>query len=149
MRAIYHFVVSVELSSSRSQSSEYSIHMASENPVWKQAVAKEFLTPEGCYILETYNQPGDELMSIARARVKQGVTTAWHALDGIVERYIIAEGSGRVEVGNLPASDVAAGDVVIIPSGVRQRITNTGNEDLIFYCVCTPRFQQSAYRSIG
>jgi len=122
--------------------------MPSESAVWKQTVAKEFLTPEGCYIVETYNQPEDGLMSIARARVKQGVTTAWHSLDGIVERYIIAEGSGRVEVGNLPASDVAAGDVVIIPSGVRQRITNTGDSDLIFYCVCTPRFQPPAYRSI-
>ena len=124
------------------------MHRSSEKAVWKQAISGEFLTPEGCYILETYNQPGDELMSIARARVRQGVRTAWHVLDGIVERYIVAEGSGRVEVGDLPPSDVASGDVVIIPPGVRQRITNTGSGDLIFYCVCTPRFQSSAYRTI-
>ena len=120
--------------------------MSAKATVWKQRVSREFLTAEGCYILETYNQSGDESMSIARARVSQGVSTAWHALDGTVERYIIAEGEGRVEVGDFPPSDVAPGDVVIIPAGVRQRITNTGNCDLIFYCVCTPRFQTAAYR---
>ena len=122
--------------------------MPAEGTVWKQTLESEFLTPEGCYILETYNQAGDDSISIARARVGQGVTTAWHVVEGTVERYIIAEGRGRVEVGESPASDVAAGDIVIIPAGVRQRITNTGNGDLIFYCVCTPRFQTAAYRSL-
>ena len=120
----------------------------SKTTVWKQEPAKEFLTAEGCYIIETYNQPADESMSIARARVSEGVRTAWHVLDGISERYVIAAGSGQVEVGDLPASEVAAGDVVIIPPGVRQRITNTGEGDLIFYCVCTPRFQAAAYRAL-
>ena len=124
-------------------------YMLAEGTVWKQAVAKEFLTAEGCYIFETYNQSTDDSMSIARARVGQGISTAWHALDGTMERYIIAEGNGRVEVGEFPASDVAPGDVVIIPAGVRQRITNTGNGDLIFYCICTPRFQAAAYRSLA
>jgi mannose-6-phosphate isomerase-like protein (cupin superfamily) len=122
--------------------------MPSEGTVWKQTLAKEFLTPEGCYILETYNQAADDSISIARVRVGQGVTTAWHAVEGTIERYVIAEGRGRVEVGESPASDVAAGDVVIISGGVRQRITNTGDGDLIFYCVCTPRFQTAAYRSL-
>ncbi len=122
--------------------------MPAEGTVWKQTLAREFLTPEGCYIIETYNQAADDSISIARARVGQGVTTAWHVVEGTIERYIIAEGRGRVEVGESPASDVAAGDVVIIPAGVRQRITNTGNGDLIFYCICTPRFQTTAYRSL-
>lgn len=120
----------------------------SKTTVWKQEPAKEFLTAEGCYIIETYNQPADESMSIARARVSEGVRTAWHVLDGITERYVIAAGSGQVEVGDLPASEVATGDVVIIPPGVRQRITNTGRGDLIFYCVCTPRFQTADYRAL-
>jgi mannose-6-phosphate isomerase-like protein (cupin superfamily) len=30
--------------------------------------------------------------------------------------------------------------VVVIPAGVRQRIENIGPGDLIFLCICTPRF---------
>jgi mannose-6-phosphate isomerase-like protein (cupin superfamily) len=116
--------------------------------LWNQDTTKEFSTPERCHIIETFNSPADESLSIARARVEPGVTTAWHRVEGTVERYIIAEGRGRVEVGDSAPTDVAAGDVVIIPAGVRQRITNTGDRDLIFYCVCTPRFRQSNYRSL-
>lgn len=116
--------------------------------VRKQELSKEFLTPERCHILETYNTATDESLSIARARVEPGVTTAWHVLEHTLERYIIAEGRGRVEIGDLPASDVGPGDVVMILPGTRQRIANTGTTDLIFYCVCTPRFQQSNYRPL-
>jgi mannose-6-phosphate isomerase-like protein (cupin superfamily) len=115
--------------------------------VWKQEVAQEFLTPERCYIVETYATDEDS-MSIARARVEPGVTTAWHLVEHTTERYIIAEGRGRVEVGDFPAVDVGPGDVVMIPSATRQRIANVGAVDLIFYCVCTPRFHSKNYRSL-
>jgi len=116
--------------------------------VRKQELSKEFLTPERCHILETYNTATDESLSIARARVEPGITTAWHVLEHTIERYIIAEGRGRVEIGDLLAADVGPGDVLVILPGTRQRIANTGTTDLIFYCVCTPRFQQSNYRSL-
>jgi len=61
---------------------------------------------------------------------------------------IIAEGHGRVEIGDLPAYDLGPGDIVVITPGTQQRITNAGTTDLIFYCVCTPRFQQSNYRAL-
>jgi mannose-6-phosphate isomerase-like protein (cupin superfamily) len=116
--------------------------------VRKQEVANEFLTPERCHILEAYNTAADESVSIARARVEPGVTSSWHLLEHTIERYIIVEGRGRVEIGDLPAAKVEPGDVVIIPAAIRQRITNTGTSDLIFYCVCSPRFQQSDYRAL-
>jgi mannose-6-phosphate isomerase-like protein (cupin superfamily) len=122
--------------------------MATPTCLWKQDLSKEFSTPERCSISETYNSSADDSLSIARARVQPGVTTAWHHVEGTVERYIIAEGHGRVEVGDFPASDVGPGDVVIIAAGVRQRITNVGDCDLIFYCVCTPRFRQQNYRAL-
>src|SRR5215472_3382331 len=115
--------------------------------LWKHDASKEFSTPERCHIIETFNSAADESLSIARARVEPGITTAWHHVESTVERYIIAEGRGRVEVGDFPPSNVSPGDVVIIPAGVRQRITNTGDQDLIFYCVCTPRFLQQNYRT--
>ena len=116
--------------------------------LWKHDASKEFSTPERCHIIETFNSGADESLSIARARVEPGVTTAWHKVEGTVERYIIAEGRGRVEVGDFPAEEVGPGDVVIIPAGVRQRITNIGHGDLVFYCVCTPRFQSHNYRTL-
>ena len=107
--------------------------------------SEEFPTPENCFILEVANDPGDPDVSIARARVLPGVTTVWHRVEGIDERYLIVRGQGRVEVGDLPPTTVSEGDVVRIPANTPQRITNVGHEDLIFYCVCTPRFVQSAW----
>ena len=114
----------------------------------KADAAKEFFTDERCWIFETWSSPDDPELSIARARVVPGVTTAWHALEGVAERYVIAEGTGRMEVGDLPPADVTPGDAVFIPPGVRQRITNTGAADLVFYCICTPRFTPACYRPL-
>ena len=109
------------------------------------SAAVEFETNERCHITEVANNPGDEFVSIARARVEPGVTTAWHKLERISERYIIVSGQGRVEVDDLEPTDVFPGDVVRIPADIAQRITNTGKGDLIFYAVCAPPFRQDAY----
>lgn len=101
--------------------------------------------PEGCFIRELANSADDPDCSIARARVAPGVTTRLHRLAGIVERYVMLEGRGRVEVGDLPPSDVGPGDVVLIPRDCPQRITNTGESNLVFLAVCTPRFRPDAY----
>ena len=107
--------------------------------------AEEFITDERCHIIEVANDSGDEQLSIAHARVEPGITTAWHCLQGISERYLIVAGQGQVEVGELAPTLVGPGDVVRIPAGVRQRITNTGDDQLIFYAMCTPRFTAAAY----
>lgn len=105
----------------------------------------EYETDERCHIIEVANDSGDEQLSIARARVDAGVTTAWHRLNGISERYIIVSGKGLVEVEDIEATRVEAGDVVRIPAGKAQRIANTGDEQLIFYAVCVPPFSEQAY----
>jgi len=105
----------------------------------------EYFFGEGCYITEWSNSPDDAKASIARARVLPGVRTRWHSLTGIVERYVMLEGEGEVEVDDLLPTRVAAGDVVVIPADVRQRIHNTGEVDLVFLAVCTPRFVVGAY----
>ena len=110
--------------------------------------AVEFATEERCHIVEIGNDAGDEQLSVARARVEPGVTTAWHSLRGISERYLIIAGQGLVEVGDLEPAPVGPGDLVRIPPDVRQRITNTGNEQLVFYALCTPRFNAGAYLSL-
>ena len=110
--------------------------------------ASEFMTPERCWILESWNDDNDPAVSIARARVDVGVTTQWHRLRGVDERYVIVEGSGEVDVGDMPPQIVGPGDVVIIPAGVAQRVHNTGEGDLMFYCVCSPRFEPGCYENL-
>jgi len=109
---------------------------------------KEFYTDEKCFITELSNTADDPDSSIARARVEPGVTTRWHHLKGITERYYIISGNGRVEVGDLTPQNVNAGDIVLIPPMCRQRITNIGTDDLIFLAICTPRFINEAYEDI-
>jgi mannose-6-phosphate isomerase-like protein (cupin superfamily) len=108
----------------------------------------EFMTPEGCWILESWNDEADPALSIARARVAPGVTTKLHRVRGLIERYLIISGSGLVTVGDLRAERVAAGDVVVIPAGVSQKIENDGKVDLVFYAICSPRFTVEAYEQL-
>jgi len=115
----------------------------------RQNPGDEFYTAEGCYIIELSNSPDDPEVSIARARLEPGVTTRWHRLDEIVERYVILAGRGRVEIGSLPPTNVSVGDVVLIPQMCRQRISNIGVEDLVFLAICTPRYSDAAYEDIN
>ena len=108
----------------------------------------EYYFAEGCFITELLNTADDPAVSVARARVEPGRTTRWHRLKNIVERYLVVEGHGRVEIGTAEPRDVGPGDAVLIPVGCRQRITNTGTADLVFLAVCTPRFVVSAYRDL-
>lgn len=108
----------------------------------------EFYTEEGCYINELVNDERDNNCSIARARVRPGVTTQLHSLDGTIERYVVLSGEGTVVVGANSPARVGTLDVVLIPAGVSQRITNTGKVDLVFLAICTPRFHQEVYRNL-
>jgi mannose-6-phosphate isomerase-like protein (cupin superfamily) len=105
---------------------------------------KECFTGEQCFITEMAGAGNDPSCSVARARVGPGRTTRRHRLRGVVERYIILEGEGNVEVNGEPAA-VSPLDVVLIPEGAAQRITNTGPGELIFLCICTPPFTADAY----
>ncbi|MFV1921442.1 MAG: cupin domain-containing protein [Methylotenera sp.] len=110
--------------------------------------SEEYLfTAEGCYITELSNIADDPEVSIARARVEPNVTTTWHRLNGVTERYCIISGEGVVEIGENPPKVVVSGDVVIIPPMTRQRISNTGKTDLIFLAICSPRFTPACYET--
>lgn len=116
--------------------------------IWRNNPDAEYFFPEGCFILEMSNSETDPDVSIARARVRPGVTTQWHRLTGVSERYVILEGHGRMETGDAEPSELGPGDVVHIPAGVSQRITNLSNSsDLIFLAICSPRFQAECYQS--
>jgi len=104
--------------------------------------SKETLTSERCFVAENYS--ADDI-SVAQARVKPGITTVSHHLEGVNEIYMIVSGEGQVDIGELPSTKVNAGDLVVIPAGTSQRISNIGENDLIVYCVCTPKFTSQSY----
>jgi mannose-6-phosphate isomerase-like protein (cupin superfamily) len=107
--------------------------------------SKEYYFNEGCHILELLNDPADQQVSIARARVEPGVTTKWHRLRGTTERYVLLQGRGMVSIDRGEPRHVGPGDVVLIPPMAEQRIANTGDGDLVFLAICTPRFEQANY----
>ena len=106
----------------------------------------EIKTPEHCSIAENWSS---EKVSIAQARVKPGITTLAHHLEGVDEIYLITKGKAQVDVGDITPIPLTAGDTVFIPAGTSQRITNVGKTDLVFYCICTPRFTEDCYRFDG
>jgi len=114
----------------------------------RNGTASEYYFEERCHITEWWNSPDDENASIARARVEPGVSTRLHRLRGVTERYVIVQGQGLVEVGKLNPEPLVTGDVAVIPPDTPQRITNTGNSDLIFLAICTPRFTRDKYEDI-
>lgn len=108
---------------------------------------KEYYLAERCYINELANTEQDAELSIARVRVPAGTTTSWHKLNGITERYVIIEGHATVEIGTVK-QQVGPNDVIVIPPGCRQRITNKGEKDLVFLAICSPRFVHEAYQDL-
>jgi len=113
-----------------------------EPKIVKANSLNEFSTAERCFIAENYSS---NCISVARARVQPGVTTVAHHLKGVDEIYLVTSGRGKVNVGDLEPTEVGAGDVIVIPAGTSQRITNIGKADLVFYCICTPKFTANCY----
>ena len=109
-----------------------------------KASGGEFLTHERCHITELCNTRKLGAASLAIARVEAGVTTRLHSLRGVMETCIVMEGRGFMEVGG-DSFEIEPGDQVIIPAGVPQRVTALGDEQLRFYCLCTPRFHPECY----
>lgn len=119
--------------------------MDERTPANRKTVRERYFEPEGCWIGEWLNSAEDVAVSVAYVRVEPGRVTSWHRLRGIAERYLILSGRGRAETGDRPPREVGPGDVVAIPPDTPQRIANTGETNLVFLAVCTPRFRLKAY----
>ncbi len=117
--------------------------------LYRPTSLQPFYTEERCYIVEHMNTPQCEEVSLAECRVAPGVTTQLHSLS-VAERYVVQRGSGTMELsGDTSQPQVFAvqpGDSVLIPPDCAQRIKNTSAEELVFLCICTPRFRPQHYR---
>lgn len=110
---------------------------------------KQFSTEERCDINELLNHSSSPDCSIAQAIVAPGEITQLHAVSETIERYIILKGEGQVMVDHSEPEHVSYLDVVTIPAGTAQQIHNSGKSELIFLCICTPRFEQKNYQKLG
>jgi mannose-6-phosphate isomerase-like protein (cupin superfamily) len=108
---------------------------------------QEYPTAERVRILESWNTRQDPAVSVARARLAAGESSEVHWLEGVDERFVILSGRATLEAGDIADLAVAPGDVVFVPAGARQRFHNTGSEDLVFLCICTPRFTPGCYHA--
>lgn len=74
--------------------------------------------------------------SIAHAVVKPGKVTLLHRMK-TSEVYYILQGSGLMYIDD-ETEEVESGQAIYIPPSSKQRISNTGNQDLIFLCIADP-----------
>ncbi len=113
----------------------------------KPASTVEVWTGERCHITEFVNDPETPEVSVARCRVEPGITTQLHSLS-VIEWYIVESGHGEMRIGDEPPRRLVSGDTAMIPERIAQQITNSGSDDLVFLCVCVPRFTPDCYVSL-
>ncbi|MHA1237871.1 MAG: cupin domain-containing protein [Candidatus Odinarchaeia archaeon] len=103
---------------------------------------KPILSIDGAKVYEIINQQNisSEMLSIAYAVVKPREETKLHT-HNFMEVYLIVKGQGVMTL-NSETHIVSAGDAVIINPQVKHKIKNTKNENLEFYCVCSPAFSE-------
>lgn len=108
----------------------------------------EYYFDEGCYITEWWNEMPDPEVSVARARLPAGQRTRPHSLSNTQERYLVLQGEGLLFIGDQPGQVLRCNDAALIPAGEVQSIVATGDQDLVFLAICTPRFEQHNYRAL-
>jgi len=103
---------------------------------------KEIIAGDRSILRELFNPLKDDLnlrYSLAHSTIKSGQTTKNHKLK-VSEIYYIIQGRGMMYVED-ESREVKKGQVVYIPPNHSQKITNTGEEDLIFLCIVDPAWK--------
>lgn len=103
-----------------------------------------FITKDGSEIREllAYRNSVIRNQSLAEARLPVGASTQEHYHARTEEIYFITHGSGRMRIEN-ETRDVAAGDAIAIPPGLKHKLWNTGHEPLRLLCCCAPCYEHS------
>ena len=106
----------------------------------------EYITKDGSIIRELmhpdeHSGPGRNVknQSLAEATVLVGVATALHKHTLTEELYHITSGKGLMTL-DVKQFGVTVGDTICIPPGTAHCIENTGSQDLIILCCCSPPY---------
>ena len=88
-------------------------------------------------VLHPKNEALPITYSLAHASLEPGASSYPHLLENQNELYIFLSGSGKVFIGE-ESTEVAQGDITLVPAGQKQYVQNTGVEKLVFLCVVDP-----------
>ena len=101
-----------------------------------------FITKDTSEIREILSpsNSGVKRQSLAEARLLPGRSTEEHYHIRTEEIYYILSGQGEMIIDE-EKCEVKKYDGIAILPGARHKITNTGDEDLIFLCCCVPAYE--------
>jgi mannose-6-phosphate isomerase-like protein (cupin superfamily) len=102
---------------------------------------EKFTTKDGSAIREILAPANSSLraQSLAEATLRPGQSTEKHLHVKTEEVYYVLSGSGLMEMGE-EKRKVGPGDGIAIPPGSEHRLKNTGGENLVFLCCCSPAY---------
>jgi mannose-6-phosphate isomerase-like protein (cupin superfamily) len=86
--------------------------------------------------------------SIAHAIIPLGESTLPHLLKKSTELYYILEGSGEMHI-DKETTPVTPGQIILIPAHARQWIGNTGKDNLVFFCIVSPKWKAASEKLVA
>lgn len=103
-----------------------------------------FTTKDGSVIRELMHpdQHGNKNQSLAEAIVSAGQETRLHKHLLSEELYHITQGQGMMTLGE-QTFEVESGDTIEIAPGTAHKIVNTGKDDLVILCCCSPAYKDA------
>jgi len=103
--------------------------------------SEPYVTRDGSLIRELMHPSlhANRSQSLAEAIVAPGQQTAMHRHLQSEEIYYIQQGTGTMYVGD-ESRDVVVGDSIAIPAGTFHSILNTGQDNLVVLCACSPPY---------
>lgn len=107
----------------------------------RHADLRPYVTADGSTIRE-WAGPGYSPargLSLAEATVAPGADTVAHYHRDSEELYLVTAGQGRLRVGD-EERDIRPGDCAVIPAGTVHKLWNTGPDDLVVVCCCSPAY---------
>ena len=108
----------------------------------KYSESQAYTTKDGSLIRELFhpNLHGNKNQSLAEATVPVNGKTLLHKHDNSEEIYHVTQGYGIMTLGE-KTLEIQQGDTVCIHPGTAHCVENTGKEELIILCSCSPAYQ--------
>jgi mannose-6-phosphate isomerase-like protein (cupin superfamily) len=103
---------------------------------------REITSRDGCRLRQLFNPLEDDLelgYSFAIARLNPGESASLHRLKSS-EVYYILTGRGELDI-DQDTVQVQPGQAIYVPPGAKQRIRNTGQDELGFICIVDPAWR--------
>ncbi len=102
---------------------------------------ENYITKDGSTIRELMHPDAhaNRNQSLAEATVPVGIQTELHLHKKSEEIYHITQGEGIMSLGETQFQ-VSVGDTICILPNTPHQIANTGNNDLVILCACSPAY---------